>query len=64
MSQAAGRNRPDPYADENTLVRRKRGVTLGAYEGLTIAALACLVAGMFFLGVDSTARSTQRSLRS
>lgn len=54
MSQAAGRNRPDPYADENTLVRRKRGVTLGAYEGLTIAALACLVAGMFFLGVDST----------
>ena len=56
MSQAAERKRPDPYADEDTLVRRRRGVTLGAYEGLTIAALACLVSGMFFLGVDSSAQ--------
>jgi len=56
MSQAAERKRPDPYADENTLVRRRRGVTLGAYEGLTIGALACLVTGMFFLGVDSSAQ--------
>jgi len=56
MSQAAERKRPDPYADEDTLVRRRRGVTLGAYEGLTIGALACLVTGMFFLGVDSGAQ--------
>jgi phosphatidylserine synthase len=58
MSQAAVPKRPDPYADENTLVRRRRGVTLGVYEGFTIAALACLVAIMFFLGVDSRAQKS------
>jgi hypothetical protein len=56
MSQVAERKRPDPYADENTIVRRKRGVTIGAYQGLTIAALACLVGGLFFLGVNSAAQ--------
>jgi drug/metabolite transporter (DMT)-like permease len=56
MSQVAERKRPDPYADENTIVRRKRGVTIGAYQGLTIAALACLVGALFFLGVDSAAQ--------
>jgi hypothetical protein len=56
MSQVAERKRPDPYADENTIVRRKRGVTIGAYQGLTIAALACLVGSLFFLGVDSAAQ--------
>jgi hypothetical protein len=54
MSQVAERKRPDPYADENTIVRRKRGVTIGAYQGLTIAVLACLVGGLFFLGVNTT----------
>jgi hypothetical protein len=53
MSQVAERKRPDPYADENTIVRRKRGVTIGAYQGLTIAALTCLVGALFFLGVDT-----------
>jgi hypothetical protein len=56
MSKVAERKRPDPYADENTMVRRKRGVTIGAYQGLTIAALACLVGALFFLGVDSAAQ--------
>jgi hypothetical protein len=56
MSQVAERKRPDPYADENTIVRRKRGVTIGAYQGLTIAALACLVGGLFFLGVNTAAQ--------
>jgi hypothetical protein len=56
MSQVAERKRPDPYADENTIVRRKRGVTIGAYQGLTIAALACLVGALFFLGVDTAAQ--------
>jgi hypothetical protein len=56
MSQVAERKRPDPYADENTIVRRKRGVTIGAYQGLTIAVLACLVGGLFFLGVNTTAQ--------
>ena len=56
MSQVAERKRPDPYADENTIVRRKRGVTIGAYQGLTIAALACLVGALFFLGVNSAAQ--------
>ena len=56
MSQVAERKRPDPYADENTMLRRKRGVTIGAYQGLTIAALACLVGALFFLGVDSMAQ--------
>ncbi len=55
-SQFGERKRPDPYADENTIVRRKRGVTIGAYQGLTIAALACLVGSLFFLGVNSTAQ--------
>jgi drug/metabolite transporter (DMT)-like permease len=55
-SQFGERKRPDPYADENTIVRRKRGVTIGAYQGLTIAALACLVGALFFLGVDSKAQ--------
>ena len=66
MSQVASefgeRKRPDPYADENTIVRRKRGVTIGAYQGLTIAALACLVGALFFLGVD-TARAEGRIAR-
>src|SRR3978361_1000033 len=53
MSQVAERKRPDPYADENTIVRRKRGVTIGAYQGLTIAVLACLVGALFFLGVNT-----------
>ena len=56
MSQVAERKRPDPYADESTMVRRKRGVTIGAYQGLTIAALACLVGALFFLGVNSAAQ--------
>jgi len=56
MSKVAERKRPDPYADENTMVRRKRGVTIGAYQGLTIAALACLVGTLFFLGVDTAAQ--------
>ena len=56
MSQVAERKRPDPYADENTMLRRKRGVTIGAYQGLTIASLACLVGALFFLGVDSAAQ--------
>ncbi len=56
MSQVAERKRPDPYADENTILRRKRGVTIGAYQGLTIAILACLVGGLFFLGVNTTAQ--------
>jgi NADH:ubiquinone oxidoreductase subunit 6 (subunit J) len=56
MSQVAERKRPDPYADENTIVRRKRGVTIGAYQGLTIASLFCLVGALFFLGVDSAAQ--------
>jgi len=56
MSQVAERKRPDPYADENTMVRRKRGVTIGAFQGLTIAALTCLVGALFFLGVDTTAQ--------
>ena len=55
-SQFGERKRPDPYADENTIVRRKRGVTIGAYQGLTIAALACLVGALFFLGVDTKAQ--------
>jgi hypothetical protein len=58
MSQVAERKRPDPYADENTIVRRKRGVTIGAYQGLTIASLFCLVGALFFLGVDSAAQRT------
>ncbi len=56
MSQVAERKRPDPYADENTMLRRKKGVTIGAYQGLTIAVLACLVGALFFLGVDSAAQ--------
>jgi len=56
MSQVADRRRPDPYADENTLVRRKRGVTIGAYQGLTIASLFCLVGALFFFGVNSAAQ--------
>ena len=56
MSQVAERKRPDPYADENTILRRKRGVTIGAYQGLTIAILACLVGGLFFLGVNTAAQ--------
>jgi FtsH-binding integral membrane protein len=56
MSQAAERKRPDPYADENTIVRRKRGVTIGAYQGLTITSLFCLVGALFFLGVESAAQ--------
>lgn len=56
MSQVAERKRPDPYADENTILRRKKGVTIGAYQGLTIAVLACLVGALFFLGVDSGAQ--------
>lgn len=56
MSQVAERKRPDPYADENTILRRKKGVTIGAYQGLTIAALACLVGALFFLGVGSSAQ--------
>lgn len=56
MSQVAERKRPDPYADENTILRRKKGVTIGAYQGLTIAVLACLVGALFFLGVDSVAQ--------
>jgi phosphatidylserine synthase len=56
MSQVAARKRADPYADENTLVRRKRGVTIGAYQGLTIAALACLVSSLLFLGVNAAAQ--------
>lgn len=56
MSQVAERKRPDPYADENTILRRKKGVTIGAYQGLTIAVLACLVGALFFLGVDSAAQ--------
>jgi magnesium-transporting ATPase (P-type) len=56
MSQVAERKRPDPYADENTILRRKRGVTIGAYQGLTIAILACLVGALFFLGVNTTAQ--------
>ena len=56
MSQVAERKRPDPYADENTILRRKRGVTIGAYQGLTIAVLACLVGALFFLGVNLTAQ--------
>ena len=56
MSQVAERKRPDPYADENTMLRRKKGVTIGAYQGLTIAILACLVGALFFLGVNSAAQ--------
>jgi peptidoglycan/LPS O-acetylase OafA/YrhL len=56
MSQVAERKRPDPYADENTILRRKKGVTIGAYQGLTIAVLACLVGALFFLGVDTAAQ--------
>jgi hypothetical protein len=56
MSQVAERKRPDPYADENTMLRRKRGVTIGAYQGLTIAVLTCLVGALFFLGVNSMAQ--------
>jgi hypothetical protein len=56
MSQVAARKRPDPYADEITMVRRRRGVTIGAYQGLTIAALACLVGALFFLGVNIPAQ--------
>ncbi|MDQ2932377.1 MAG: hypothetical protein M3Y05_16370 [Gemmatimonadota bacterium] len=56
MSQVAERKRPDPYADENTILRRKKGVTIGAYQGLTIAVLACLVGALFFLGVNSAAQ--------
>ena len=32
------------------------GSTIGAYQGLTIAALACLVGGLFFLGVNTAAQ--------
>ena len=56
MSQVAERKRPDPYADENTMVRRKRGVTIGAYQGLTIASLTCLVGALFFIAVGSMAQ--------
>lgn len=56
MSQVAERRRPDPYADETTIVRRRRGLTIGAYQGLTIASLFCLVGALFFLGVDSAAQ--------
>jgi hypothetical protein len=56
MSQAAAQKRPDPYADENTIVRRKLGLTIGAYQGLTIAVLACLVGTLFLLGADSAAQ--------
>ena len=53
MSQVAAQKRPDPYGDESTIVRRKLGLTIGVYQGLTIAALACLVASLFLLGIDS-----------
>ncbi|HLB10330.1 MAG TPA: hypothetical protein VK617_12395 [Gemmatimonadaceae bacterium] len=56
MSQVAAQKRPDPYADENTIVRRKLGLTIGAYQGLTIAILACLVGTLFLLGADSAAQ--------
>ncbi len=56
MSQVAAPKRPDPYADENTIVRRKLGLTIGAYQGLTIAVLACLVGTLFLLGADSAAQ--------
>jgi hypothetical protein len=56
MSQVAAQKRPDPYADENTIVRRKLGLTIGAYQGLTIAVLACLVGTLFLLGADSAAQ--------
>lgn len=56
MSQVAAQKRPDPYADETTIVRRKLGLTIGAYQGLTIAVLACLVGTLFLLGVDSAAQ--------
>jgi FtsH-binding integral membrane protein len=56
MSQVAERKRPDPYADESTMVRRKRGVTIGAYQGLTIASLTCLVGALFFIAVGSMAQ--------
>lgn len=56
MSQVAAQKRPDPYADENTIARRKLGLTIGAYQGLTIAVLACLVGTLFLLGSDSAAQ--------
>lgn len=56
MSKVAAQKRPEPYADENTIVRRKLGLTIGAYQGLTIAVLACLVGTLFLLGVDSAAQ--------
>jgi hypothetical protein len=56
MSQVAAQKRPDPYADENTVVRRKLGLTIGVYQGLTIAVLACLVGTLFLLGADSAAQ--------
>jgi hypothetical protein len=56
MSQVAAQKRPDLYADENTIVRRKLGLTIGAYQGLTIAVLACLVGTLFLLGTDSAAQ--------
>lgn len=56
MSQAAAQKRPDPYADESTIVRRKLGLTIGLFQGLTIAVLACLVGTLFLLGADSAAQ--------
>ncbi len=53
MSQVAAQKRADPYADENTIVRRRLGLTIGVYQGLTITVLACLVATLFLLGIDS-----------
>jgi hypothetical protein len=43
MVDTAPRLRSDPYANETTLVRRRRGLAGGAYLALTIVALGTLV---------------------
>ncbi len=47
------RKRPDPYADERTILRRKRGVAVGLYQGLTIFSLTMLVLASFYVDLIS-----------
>ena len=47
------KKRPDPYADERTMLRRKRGVAVGLYQGLTIFSLTGLVLASFYVDLIS-----------
>ena len=49
MTEPVVRRRPDPYAEENTVLRRQRGVAAGVYQGLTILALTGLVLALHYV---------------